>query len=279
MRVSFILSLLSALLLLGACQEKRPDYVMDRRKMESVLYDYHLAQALANQRSDSAAYYNNLYTKSVFLKHKISEEVFDSSMLWYMSNTEELYKIYDRLDERLAGDAKKHKASLDRTRADVDNDTLDIWEGKSAYLLSTSLGAGKISFTQKADSSFREGDLLTWSFRTKWMYREGNKRAIALLALVYDNDSVAVVSHSIYRTGVEMLNIKVAKRPVKAIRGFVYQSTTWSEKPKLLSLSEMALYRVSKKQLPQDSLKPAAEASSLVRDTLERGSGKAEQAR
>ncbi len=278
MRASFILSLLLALLLLGACQEKRPDYVMDRRKMESVLYDYHLAQALANQRSDSAAYYNNLYTESVFLKHKISEAVFDSSMLWYMSNTEELYKIYDRLDERLAGDAKNHRATLDGAGADMNNDTLNIWEGRSAYLLSTSLGAGKMSFAQEADSSFREGDLLTWSFKTKWMYREGSKRAIALLALVYDNDSVATVSHSIYRTGVETLNIKVAKRPVKEIRGFVYQSTTWSEKPKLLSLSEVELCKVSKKQLLQDSVKPAAKPSPSVRDTLEHGSGKAEQA-
>ncbi len=89
----FLSKLLLFVALFASCGEKRPDSVYNSRKMEEILYDYHLAQALANLRSDSADFYRNGYTAAVFEKHHTTQEIFDSSMLWYMQHIEELYEV------------------------------------------------------------------------------------------------------------------------------------------------------------------------------------------
>ena len=74
-----VLCLVSLLFLplMQACHSDFPDDVLKPSKMEDVLYDYHIAQALAQQSaSDSIDYNIRLYQKAVFEKYGINEAVF-----------------------------------------------------------------------------------------------------------------------------------------------------------------------------------------------------------
>ena len=47
-----------------------------------------------------------LYVQSVFQKHGITEAEFDSSMVWYSSRPDKLYKMYQRLGDRYATESR-----------------------------------------------------------------------------------------------------------------------------------------------------------------------------
>ncbi len=254
MRNSLTLLLLLLLTLaVHSCNGGRPEGVLNSKEMEALLYDYHLAQGMLAQRTDSAAFYANRYSEAVFEKHGVTRAQFDSSMVWYMANAEQLFQIYERLDERLEGEVKTHRAANKRRGGDANTDTIDIWDGRQDFLLTTALGAGRFTFQIDADSTFTEGDMLVWNFQTGWKYREGSKRAVAFLVLVYDNDSIATSTRALYRTGPESLTLRIGARPVKAVKGLIHQNTPLSNEPKLFSVTKMTLFRVHKKPLPTET--------------------------
>lgn len=74
---------------------------MSEGKMEDVLYEYHLVQAIASSSGDSVNFRKHTYTDAVLKKYNISQAEFDSSLVWYSQHTENLYAIYQNIDKRL----------------------------------------------------------------------------------------------------------------------------------------------------------------------------------
>jgi len=237
--------LLLALALFTACKSGKPSGVLSPSAMEDVLYDYHLARALAQQcANDSVYYYMELYQQAALKKHNVDKAQFDSSMVWYTRHTKELQKIYERLSERFGGSASDASAgNLKAKTFGTTGDTLNLWKGASSVILS-SHGRENLCFQQKVDTTLREGDRLQWTFNAQWHYHEGMRQAYALLIVRYEGDSVAVASQSVFASGDQMVSITIGKRRVKQIEGFIYQSTERTERPRLLSLAHFALYRM-----------------------------------
>lgn len=95
-----VLSLAIVLLLLPAC---RPKGVLTRSQMEDVLVDIHAAEGVLEEAGlayghDEAqrAYYN-----VVLRKHHITQEQFDSSLVWYTAHPQVFDKIYPKVQDRL----------------------------------------------------------------------------------------------------------------------------------------------------------------------------------
>ena len=78
--VSFVCVVLVVALLSG-CRPERPGYVLSEDKMEDILYDYHVAQAMAENEEGDVARHRYLMAQTVFEKHGVTQEVFDSSMV------------------------------------------------------------------------------------------------------------------------------------------------------------------------------------------------------
>ncbi|NDW17593.1 DUF4296 domain-containing protein [Dysgonomonas sp. 216] len=79
------------------------EYVMSRGKMEDVLYDLQLAQALMQNK---AGVFNTDQQKEallndIFQKHKITKEVLDSSLVWYADHIEMYVRVNDSVTARL----------------------------------------------------------------------------------------------------------------------------------------------------------------------------------
>ncbi len=257
----FILCLIATIVCLASCSSRRPSGVYDSRKMEAILYDYHIAQALANQRQDSASFYNNRYTAAVFEKHNTTREDFEHSLLWYMQNTEKLYYIYGSLNERLEEEVQKNKVVIKHMGGDTNTDTTELWSLEENYLLSNLLGANRASFMLLTDSVLEKNDQVVWNFYLDWMYHNNtSKRATAMLILTYEGDSVATFQRSLYRSGSESISMRVADRRVKSIKGFIYQESGWTDKIRLLAVTNLSLLRIHKKTAA-DIAKDTAAAS------------------
>ena len=273
----------SILFLLFSCEAKVPEDVVDKDTMENLLYDYHLAQALAKKEGDSVDYRTRLYTDAVYRKYGLSEDQFNHTMEWYTRNSEILFKIYKKVDDKFATTTFANKHAGNRfTNMRAEGDTMNIWRGKNFYML-TSTWRNHMNFTQMADSSFAEGDRLLWQFDTHWYYHEGQKSALAQLAVVYENDSVASTSSSIYSTGLQDVSIKIGNKPIKSIHGFIYQQSEWTELPRILVVTEPVLVRfkhprntssISNKNVAHAT---SADSASLVGEKSAEGDSETEE--
>lgn len=245
-RIPQLLLVCLGLVFLSACKADLPQGVICDEKMEDILYDYHIAQSLAKNRPDSVGYAMHSYIQAVFLKHGVTQADFDRSLEWYTRHSERLFKIYQRIDERYAavtsssgGDGRSRYANMK-----ADGDTVNVWSGTSSYLLMSS-GDNRMTFQWTPDTSFHQGDCILLHFNSQWFYREGMKSAIAQISVRYENDSVSVINRYIYTSGTQEVSVNTdARHTVKQIRGFIYQEADWSDRPKILYISDFALVRL-----------------------------------
>lgn len=259
------------------CENRAPKGLIGEGLLENILYDYHLAQAMAETASDrdSTDFLKRYYERAVLDKYGVTEARFDSSMAWYTRHSDKLFKVYQRIDKRFAETASAvgGMAVAGGVPLPFSGDTANVWRGPDFCILSPTEN-NRFQFSQEADSSFHEGSRLAWSFQTRWIYKEGMKSAAAVLCVRYDNDSVAAVTQGIYNTGRQQLSLVLGKRKVKSVSGLVYQNAPWSEKPKLLVLSGFSLIRYKAVLQPKVPEGPpvAAEADStaLFMDSIRR---------
>lgn len=155
-----LLSIAFCLLLLSACDD-RPDGVMSKGKMERVLYDYHLAQAIG-ETSGRHSEKSRDYIDAVFQKHGITRAEFDSSMVYYNIHNEDLKDIYEDLKERFAAanDEIQLTTGTDEMAAifTEGGDTTNMWYGSPVIVLRQHTLLNLDKFTIKADTSFRSND-------------------------------------------------------------------------------------------------------------------------
>ena len=242
--------LVFVLTLLVSCKPKVPSDIIQPNKMEDLLYDYHLAQAVADQDAPSKSdYTRRLYFDAVLKKHKVTQADFDSSMVYYQRHTERLYHIYDNINKRLqneAGTTANGGASGKYANLSANSDTTLIWKGNNSEFLLTSAPFNKMPFYIKADSSYHAGDAFEFSMDVQFIMEDGSRDAVALLAVRYDNDSIA--TQNIHMSSPSHYTIMIPSFPnhkIKDIRGFVYLSKCGDSKTtlKMMCLSNIMLMR------------------------------------
>ena len=239
--------------MLLACKPSRPEGILSAREMEDVLYDYHLALGMSQQANrDSVAYYAHLYIEAVFLKHGIDQAKFDSSMIWYERHTTELEDIYIRLGDRY-GETKVTDSHVGAPST-LSGDTLDLWGGPSFILLSSQT-VNHYTFSEKVDTTLQQGDEVQLKFNAGWHYQEGSREAVAVLTFRFDNDSVRSLSRTIYSQGSQKVSMRVGKKKVVSVEGFIFQDVPWADKPQILTLSELQLLRLRKHEEATEAAK------------------------
>lgn len=264
------LVLLTLLLsLLCACKSGTPRDVLSASKMEEVLYDYHLAQALAKTaQGDSVPYQSRLLIAAVYKKHGIEEKQFQRSMEWYARHTEELGKIYQRLAERMgdtAGPVANGSKKNNKVAQSTGTDTLLLFRAP-AHLLLQSQGKNRYTFVHKADTSLQRGDMLRCTFNTAVHRRGGTQQGIALLAVRYAGDSIAYTQQSLYAAGRQTVTLRLTSaRKVEEVKGLVYLASPWTERPCLFTLTDLTLTRIRLHDAPRAaSPAPAAPLAPAV---------------
>lgn len=243
---------------LTACQSDRPEGILSNNEMEAVLYDYHLAIELGTQaeaekqtKTKETRLNAHYYTQAALAKHGLKQADFERSLEWFSAHPEELLDIYKRLNERMAGELGNLPTPADGMTfsQDAAADTTDIWQ-EARQLMLSSQGNTHFSFQLQADTSFHAGDQLRLQFTTEWFYKEGQRSGTALLTIKYKDGTSQTGQLAIYGSGQQQTSVTIADKPIETIRGFIYQNTEWSKRPRILYISGISLLRIHSKGTP-----------------------------
>lgn len=215
---------------LTACKQGASKDVIKPPKMEEFLYDYYLAKSMVDELPYEDRYKQPLYLDYVYNKHHITKAQFDSSMVWYTRNTEELSKIYTNVGKRLKGDqgAINHLIALrdNKPKMSESGDTVNVWYDKKLHKLTPTVMSNKIAFTLTTDTNFKTHDELRWKIRYNFLKPKTDKRlikAIMAMSFTFDNDSILAVSKKVDKSGWYTLSLKSdSAYKIKEVRGFVY---------------------------------------------------------
>lgn len=190
-----LVAVMALLFCVSSCKPSLPGGVLSKGKMTDILYDYHLALAMAHMDDNGDKGQSLAYREAVFRKHDVTSAEFDSSMVYYMRHTELLEDVYKDLTDRynneitaMGGSAKEggEFANLSAT-----GDTANVWNLATSMVFMPVKPFNSTSFDIKVDSTFHKGDRLMLDFDAQFIYQDGMRNGVAMLAVQFGNDSIA----------------------------------------------------------------------------------------
>ncbi len=276
-----LVAVMALLFCVSSCKPSLPSGVLSKGKMTDILYDYHLALAMAHMDDNGDKGQSLAYREAVLRKHDVTSAEFDSSMVYYMRHTELLEDVYKDLTDRynneitaMGGSAKEggEFANLSAT-----GDTANVWNLAASMVFVPVKPFNSTSFDIKVDSTFHKGDRLMLDFDAQFIYQDGMRNGVAMLAVQFGNDSIAqrtIMIQSTQHYSVELSDDD--SLGIKSVKGYfmlmnddngtgVSSQTTL----KLMFLEHIKLIRMH----PQKPVAaPAGSASSASSDSLRKDS-------
>ncbi len=255
-----------------SCKPTVPRHIIQPDEMEDILYDCHVADAMASlEYGDQTNYNSRLYRLGALKKHGITEAEFDSSMVYYTRHADRLHTIYENLAKRLGDEALALGADAnDINRADIEvGDTANIWTAGRDIVLMPTPPYNYAGMYVEADSSYHRGDRFIFSCEAQFLYQDGLRDGIAHVAVKYSNDSIAI--RTMRMSSNNRFNLEVPNSDslgIKSVRAFVLlmKDRRSSETTvKLMSLKNIRLIRChpqKKKEEKKDDQKGAPSPAS-----------------
>lgn len=244
--------------LLAGCGNKVPGDVIQPGKMESLLYDYHLALSMSNTLPHGETYKKEGYLEYVFRKHEVTGEEFDSSMVWYTRHAEELAVIYRHLQERYKREERQMKAQVARRGNPIDvsmsGDTVNIWQDRTLYWLSVSSLTNKLTFDLKTDTTFKPLDAVELKANFHFLPEKGaSGKAVMALNFYFENDSIQGLTRTVTHSGEQRLYVKADSAfTFQSLSGFIYYVNEKDPKASLL-VDDIRLIRFHNQEKMADS--------------------------
>lgn len=276
-----LVAVMALLFCVSSCKPSLPGGILSKGKMTDILYDYHLALAMAHMDDSGDKGQSLAYREAVLRKHDVTSAEFDSSMVYYMRHTELLEDVYKDLTDRynneitaMGGSAKEggEFANLSAT-----GDTANIWNLATSMVFMPVKPFNSTSFDIKVDSTFHKGDRLMLDFDAQFIYQDGMRNGVAMLAVQFGNDSIAQRTIMIQSTQHYSVELSDADSlGIKSVKGYfmlmnddngtgVSSQTTL----KLMFLEHIKLIRMH----PQKPVAaPAGSSPSVSSDSLRKDS-------
>ena len=276
-----LVAVMALLFCISSCKPSLPSGVLSKGKMTDILYDYHLALAMAHMDDNGDKGQSLAYREAVLRKHDVTSAEFDSSMVYYMRHTELLEDVYKDLTDRynneitaMGGSAKEggEFANLSAT-----GDTANVWNLATSMVFMPVKPFNSTSFNIKVDSTFHKGDRLMLDFDAQFIYQDGMRNGVAMLAVQFGNDSIAQRTIMIQSTQHYSVELSDADSlGIKSVKGYfmlmnddngtgVSSQTTL----KLMFLEHVKLIRMHPLK---PVAAPAGSASSASSDSLRKDS-------
>lgn len=205
---------LAALLLLSSCREKQRADVISPKKLEAVLYDYHLAQVMIGDLPSSERYKKDFYFDYIYDKHGVTEELFDSSLVYYARYPKELSVIYEKMAGRLERELRRVEEEgaemVHREAIGVSGDSADLWYDARIIQLASSPLENRYAFTVPADTNFKAGDKIVWEGDVLFLNEvvDSTRHYLYMnLQVKYANDTLRQVDTLLYASGNYLLQV------------------------------------------------------------------------
>ena len=276
-----LVAVMALLFCVSSCKPSLPGGVLSKGKMTDILYDYHLALAMAHMDDNGDKGQSLAYREAVLRKHDVTSAEFDSSMVYYMRHTELLEDVYKDLTDRynneitaMGGSAKEggEFANLSAT-----GDTANVWNLATSMVFMPVKPFNSTSFNIKVDSTFHKGDRLMLDFDAQFIYQDGMRNGVAMLAVQFGNDSIAqrtimiqsTQHYSVELSDADSLGIKSVKGYFMLMNGDNGTGVSSQTTLKLMFLEHIKLIRMH----PQKPVAaPSGSSSSASSDSLRKDS-------
>ena len=198
--------------------------------------------------------------------HAKTEEAFDSSMVWYTREAQELTLIYANLEKRFRLQ-HNHTETLLKSRGEqkmqftAEGDSINVWNQDELLWLTEAPLMNKVTFELKADTNFYPKDMFVWDVDFHF-FREG--RATMGLNVVFENDSVIGETRQITESGRQTIRLTPdSAYQIKQLNGFIYVPEDSTAAPSML-LHNISLMRYH--QEGADTLTTSQQLPPLVED-------------
>lgn len=160
-----VLAIVVSMIMLAACKST-PDGVLSHDDFVDLLVDFHKGEAYVDInyrdfREDSA---KDAYQQSVFIKHGITQQDFDSTLMWYGGHVEEYISVYDDVIARLQDEANNTKVKADASLS-VYGDSVNTWMENAHYVINDKSPSQFLTFYIEKDDNWEKGDSYTWQFK------------------------------------------------------------------------------------------------------------------
>lgn len=266
--------------ILASCKPSLPGDVLSKGEMTDILYDYHVALAMAQSETGGAEANNLAYREAVLRKHDVTSAEFDSSMVYYMRHTELMHAVYkdlaDRLDKEIVALGGEASGLSDFDNLSATGDTANIWSGAKSMVFSTDAGFNSHSFRVDADTAFHKGDRMRLDFESQFIFQDGIRDGIAVLAIQFKNDSTAqsvihVQSSQHYTVELadnDSLGIKSVKGYFMLCNGGFAMNSGSSTTLKLMFIDRIKLIRMHPRKT--EPVKPTEKVDSARIDSADR---------
>lgn len=276
-----LVAVMALLFCVSSCKPSLPSGVLSKGKMTDILYDYHLALAMAHMDDNGDKGQSLAYREAVLRKHDVTSAEFDSSMVYYMRHTELLEDVYkdltDRYNNEITAMGGRAKEGGEFANLSATGDTANVWNLATSMVFMPVKPFNSTSFDIKVDSTFHKGDRLMLDFDAQFIYQDGMRNGVAMLAVQFGNDSIAQRTIMIQSTQHYSVELSDADSlGIKSVKGYfmlmnddngtgVSSQTTL----KLMFLEHIKLIRMH----PQKPVAaPAGSASSASSDSLRKDS-------
>jgi hypothetical protein len=256
----------------AACKVERPRTVLSDAAMEQVLYDYHIAKAMADELGVDDNYKKVLYADYVFHKHGITRADFDSSMVWYSRHPDVMAALYVNVNKQLKStrDAINKQLAMRDGKAlgSLPGDSVDIWSWQRIQRITGMRLNNTVAFSFPSDSNFHPTDTLRWSVRFRFPNGVPDSAYAPVMAmqLVYQNDNLVDSLLRVYRPGMERITLTSdTLGEIKEVRGFIYYASPPADKIRLLMTDTISLVRY---HVPEKSSTPTDSTQIIPADSL-----------
>lgn len=233
-----VFGIISLLVILVGCS-KTPNHVISEDDMASLLIDIYKAEAVIDDEQNKHFKTDSMKMKmrqSVFMRHHVTQEQYDTSIVWYAHNLDVYGEVFDEIIKRLEKEEKDLnkgdftsvvevassvvQPSLPRYR-EV-GDTADIWGRNRIWALLPGFKQHLISFDIKPDAENMKGDKYELAFKSVNM----QKRLKLFMGLDYEDGSTAFQQTTFNGDGWHRCKLQGdSTREVKRVYGYMeYES-------------------------------------------------------
>ena len=276
-----LVAVMALLFSVSSCKPSLPGGVLSKGKMTDILYDYHLALAMAHMDDNGDKGQSLAYREAVLRKHDVTSAEFDSSMVYYMRHTELLEDVYKDLTDRYSNEITAMGGNVSSggefANLSATGDTANVWNLATSMVFMPVKPFNSTSFDIQVDSTFHKGDRLMLDFDAQFIYQDGMRNGVAMLAVQFGNDSIAqrtimiqsTQHYSVELSDADSLGIKSVKGYFMLMNGDNGTGVSSQTTLKLMFLEHIKLIRMH----PQKPVAaPAGSSPSVSSDSLRKDS-------
>jgi len=262
MKSASLLFLCFLLSVIVGCKPDVPNKYLQPDELENILYDYHVADAMAAGVSGTSGLPPSGFQRYIFIFSTSTTALNDSSMIFYTRNTALLRGVYEKISSRLEADEMALGGSGGGQYANLSatGDTAEIWTDDRSMVLTNKIPYNLYSYELRADTAFHKGDRFVLDFDTQFLFQDGIRDAVVVLAITLGNDSV--VSQTQHVSSSMHYSMQVADTEllgIKAVRGYFLLNNETAFGGSLTTLRLLPIYNIHLIRMHQKSgdVKPA----------------------